>query len=121
VPREEAKTQVDSFDYAVRESCALKGERRMKTILLYMWGVFLAAINGVGTFSGISMLLHYFDTRIATVVMVLSPVSGMHSMLNENFASTTGFGLTIFSFAVALWTFERWRQRQQQINTDRKS
>jgi hypothetical protein len=95
----------------------------MKTIILYTWGVFLAAINGVGTFSGISMLLHYFDTRIATVVMVLSPgpVSGMHSMLGENFASTTGFGLTIFSFAVTLWTFERWRQRQQQINTERKS
>ncbi len=45
----------------------------MKTILLYAWGVFLAALTGVAVFDGAMMLLNYVDTRIADVMNLFGP------------------------------------------------
>ena len=85
----------------------------MKIVLLYAWGVFLAVVNGVATFLGIIMFFDYIDTRIADVVTALTPVPNMHLLLGKSFPSdTSAIQLEIVSFAVAVWTFERWRQRQ---------
>ena len=89
----------------------------MKRVLLYTWGVFLAAFAGIATLSGMEMVLKYVDMRILDILQHFVPDRDYVSMLSI-FDTTRSFvtsgSLKIVALAVTVWTFERWRQHKTQ-------
>ncbi len=91
----------------------------MKTILLYAWGVFLATVAGVATSVGIAMIFGEINSLVIYVARALPASVVPNPEVSKPEVSIAGSA--ILGFAVTLWTFERWRHRQHQINEERNS
>ena len=97
-----------------------------KTILLYAWGVFLAAVTGLATVAGIGLVTDYIHLTDKYVFYISRsrdlpmPPSFFSSVWFLDLLPDYRFLVTVLGFAVAVWTFERWRQRQRQIQTERR-
>ena len=89
----------------------------MKRVLLYTWGVFLAALAGFATMVGIAMVFAYVDNRVIYFLRILAPEKLSPSPLRDliSYDTATIGQARILALAVAVWMFERWRQRQSQI------
>jgi hypothetical protein len=125
------QAKVDSLDWAVGESAALfetfhtKESYKMKTILLYAWGGFLALVMGFAVVLGIAFVESYVDNRIIDAMRILAPdrvAVDVHILfLESRLADPSVFQVRFIALAVTLWTFEGWRQRQRQIQRQGKT
>ena len=93
----------------------------MKTILIYTWGVFLAAIAGVATITAILMVFRYIDDRVLFFLLEvdMAKFAGSAGRLAVFRMSVFGYAMVV-GFAVTVWAFELWRQRQHQIQAERR-
>jgi len=89
----------------------------MKKVVLYTWGVFLAAVAGFATQVGIAMVFGYIDDRIIYFLRILAPEKLSPTPLTDliSYDAALPGQAGILGFAVAVWMFERWRQRQEHI------
>ncbi len=90
----------------------------MKKVLLYAWGVFLAVAAGAATATAIQMVFGYIDDRVSYYLLEIAPdkfPSPYITLLKHTLFTSEYQQSWTVAFAVTVLTFERWRQRQQQI------